>query len=528
MSLLDDPEFSDFLKTKALLLGSYLTFVRVFFELKTGRKFLLSDPIGRESHFISIAKNLRRVFDGQSTRLIINVPPGHSKTTMLCYFIAWCYANYPDCNFIYVSYSHELAEKATGLIKEIISMPLYKKYFDARISDSVKSRGNFIVTDGKGGGGGRCVAVGAAGTITGLDAGLPGDLERFGGGIIIDDAHKVDEAHSDTLRNRVTTNYKETLKYRLRGPRACMIFIGQRVHEDDLANFLISGGDGYEWEKVILPALDEVDNALFPENFPKENLLVEREVSPYAFAGQQQQCPQPSGGGIFKPQWFPLLLEEPKIISTFISVDSAESEKFTADYTVFSFFGIYKIIYKGGIDTGQYGLHWIDCYELKCEPKDIEDEFIQFYMECSRHRVKPQVAVIEKKSSGTALISVLKSFHGLRVLPIERGRDRDSGRPFTKIDRFLECQPYAASGKITFPKAGKHTEATIEHLRKITANNTHRHDDRADTMQQAIQCALIEGILLPSTSTVSQDRIIDNMAQRMNRLNELKKQVYHG
>jgi predicted phage terminase large subunit-like protein len=515
----EEIQYTSYEKTKALLLGSFLTFIRTFFELKTGREFLMSDPIGRESHFITIARALRKTFDGDSQRLIINVPPGHSKSTMMIYFSAWALANHPDCNILYISYSYDLAEKHTAHIKEILNMPFYRKYFDTRISSEAKSRGNFMTTAG-----GRVVALGSMGSVMGQDAGLPG-LDRFSGFICIDDPHKADECHSDTMRQKVITNYKETIKTRLRGPKVPIIFIGQRLHEDDLANYLISGADGTEWDKVILPALDPVENALYPENFPKAALLIEREFNPYVFAAQQMQNPQPAGGGIFKPDWIRVLDEEPEMLSTFISVDSAESERFTADFTVFSFFGLYKINYRG-LDTGQYGLHWIDCHELRIEPKDIEEEFFQFYMSCNKHKVKPHAAIIEKKSSGSTLVSILKGLQGIRIIPVERARDYESGRPYTKIDRFLEMQPYVASGKITLPKYGKHNDSTLEHMRKITANNTHRHDDRADTLQQAIQCALIEGILLPSTSREEQNKVLDSMSGKLAKLNQLRRSAY--
>ncbi len=72
---------------------------------------------------------------------------------------------------------------------------------------------------------------------------LPG-LERFSGAVIIDDAHKPDEVHSDTIRQSVIDNYRETIQQRCRGINVPIIFIGQRLHEDDLAAYLINAKDG--------------------------------------------------------------------------------------------------------------------------------------------------------------------------------------------------------------------------------------------------------------------------------------------
>ena len=81
------------------------------------------------------------------------------------------------------------------------------------------------------------------------------DLERFQGAVIIDDAHKPDEVHSDTIRQSVIDNYRETIQQRARGINVPFIFIGQRLHEDDLGAYLIAGKDGYEWHKLSLKVL---------------------------------------------------------------------------------------------------------------------------------------------------------------------------------------------------------------------------------------------------------------------------------
>jgi hypothetical protein len=65
----------------AELQGSLLAFCKVFYPLLTGRDFIISKPIGREAHAITISRALTRAARLQiaSQRLIINVPPGHGK-----------------------------------------------------------------------------------------------------------------------------------------------------------------------------------------------------------------------------------------------------------------------------------------------------------------------------------------------------------------------------------------------------------------------------------------------------------------
>lgn len=464
------------------LQGSLLEFCKVFYPLLTGRDFIISHPIGREAHAITISRALTRAARLQipSMRLIINVPPGHGKSTFLCMWIAWTLSKYPDSRYLYISYSKSLAAKHTETIKRIIGLRHYKYLFDVSIRWDSKAKEFFQTTAG-----GSIAAFGSAGAIVGQDGGLPG-LDRFSGAIIMDDSHKIDEAHSQTIREGVIVNYRETIQQRARGVNVPYIYIGQRVHEADLAAYLIEGKDGYDWEKVILQSIDPVGNALYPEAFPLDSLLIKQDKDPYVFASQFQQNPIPAGGGLFKPDWFVTLDEEPEMLVTFITCDTAETDKSWNDSTVFSFWGVYEII-NFGKKSGELGLHWLDTLEIRVEPKDLKDSFVDFYTECTRHRMPPLMAAIEKKSTGVTLVSILKELRGITIREIERTRASGS-----KTQRFLEIQPYVASKLISFTKGVKHKDYCIKHMTSITANDSHRHDDIADTFADAIRLALID------------------------------------
>lgn len=460
------------------LAGNFLEFTRIFFYLRTGRTFDISEPIGRESHYISVCRRLERTFMGDGKRLVINIPPRYGKTELLIHFVAWSLAHYPDSNFIYVSYSHSLAKKQTQTIKEIIELPHYKALFRVELKQDTTAKDNFETTAG-----GSVYAVGAGGTITGRGAGIK-NVSRFGGCVVIDDIHKPDEATSDTIRSGINDWYYNTLQSRVNSPATTpIIFIGQRVHEDDLAANLIATG---EWDKLVLPAIDAAGNALHPAMHDIRALRKMQDESPYNFASQYQQDPQPAGGGIFKREWWSLHEYEPKIIDTFITCDTAETDKSWNDATVFSFWGVYRIV-QNHIETGIYALHWLDCWELRIEPKDLRAHFFDFYRRCMLHRVKPRMAAIEKKSTGVTLISTLKDVQGLRIEEIERTKASGS-----KTARMLEIQEFVSTRRVSLPKYGKHTTMCIDHMSKITANNTHRNDDIADTLADAVRIALIE------------------------------------
>ena len=502
----------DKLNYQEKLVNSLLYFTQIFYLLRTGRTFELSNPPGRESHYISICRALTRVFDGKCKRLLINVPPRYGKTELAINFVSWAIAQYPDSNNLYVSYSHSLAKKQTQTIRNIIQMQEFTDMFGVSLKDDTSAKDNFETVQG-----GSVYAAGAGGSITGRGAGIK-NVNRFGGCIIIDDIHKPDEVTSDTIREGIVDWYYNTLQSRTNSPSTPIIFIGQRLHEDDLAANLINSG---EWETLIIKSIDDAGNPLHPQMHDLKTLNKMKNDSPYVFAAQYQQDPQPAGGGIFKPEWFVTHEIEPDILSTFITVDSAETSKDYNDASVFSFWGLYKIKVSD-IESDLYALHWLNCLELRVEPKDLKQAFLNFYANCMKHKIKPSIAAIEKKSTGVTLLSVLSEYQGLQLIDIERNKSSGS-----KIERFLEAQPYVASRLISLPTYGKHTPMCIEHCRKITANDSHRFDDIADTMYDAIKIALIDRTIINKRATIRDNaNLAKNVMSNSQNVDRLKKAAY--
>jgi len=336
--------------------------------------------------------------------------------------------------------------------------------------------------------GGSVKAFGSSGAITGQDAGLP-NCNYFTGAVIMDDLHKPDEAHSDTIRNGVIQNYRETILQRPRAPNVPLIFIGQRLHEDDICNYMLSGEDERTYKPVIIQALDIAGNALYPEVNPKAQLLEKKLKNPYVFSSQYQQEPVPAGGALYKAVDFAILDEEPEFLCTFITCDTAETNKSYNDASVFTFWGLYQIA-DYGQGTEELALHCVDCWEFRVEPKELESSFKSFWGECMLHKCKPRIAVIEKKSTGVTLLSTLQDMRGLELREVKRTKVSGS-----KTARFLEMQPQIASKLVSFTRHAKHIDMCVNHMLKITANDSHRHDDICDTFYDAIKIALIDKTL---------------------------------
>lgn len=249
----------------------------------------------RASHHAKVTAALTKVFRGESKRLILNLPPRYAKTETVKSFIAWGLGHNPDSEFIYTSYSGRLASASSWDVRGMVQHPAYGEVFPSlALRDDSQAKDEWRTTDG-----GIVYAVGATGTITGYGAGKmrPG----FGGAILIDDPHKADEARSDIMRQNVIDWFQNTLESRLNSPDTPIILIMQRLHESDLAGWLLNGGNGEKWDHVCLKALQDDGTALWPEKHSVTELKRMRAAAPYTFAGQYQQAPAPPEGNIFKP-----------------------------------------------------------------------------------------------------------------------------------------------------------------------------------------------------------------------------------
>ena len=253
-------------------------------------------PWIKAEHHEIICKALTKVVTGECKRLIINIPPRYSKTELaVINFMAWCLGHYPDSEFIYTSYSSRLASNYSWQTRELLSTDEYKAIFpNTLLMDNSKARDTWHTSLG-----GLVYSAGAGGTITGFGAGK--HRKEFGGAIIIDDPHKADEARSDVMRENVIDWFQNTLESRKNSPDTPIILIMQRLHEMDLAGWLLAGNNGEKWDHICLPAIKEDGTALWEAKHDLATLRQMEQAAPYVFSGQYMQRPAPADGGIFKP-----------------------------------------------------------------------------------------------------------------------------------------------------------------------------------------------------------------------------------
>lgn len=233
-----------------------LYFTRFFFKQRMGAKMIVAP------HHKILQETLQRVIDGEITRLIVNVPPGYTKTelatiNMICRGLALN----PRARFLHLSYSHNLALLNSSTARGMIKSAAYQEMWPMTLKDDADSKAMWW-NENNGG----VYASAAAGQVTGFRAGHmePG----WQGCLLIDDPVKPDDAYSENVRDGVNNRFNETIKSRLAIESTPMIVIMQRIHYHDLSGYLLRGGSGEKWHHLNLPVI--IDNSKsYSEHYPE-------------------------------------------------------------------------------------------------------------------------------------------------------------------------------------------------------------------------------------------------------------------
>lgn len=433
-------------------------------------------------HHRRICDKLDAFSQGKIPRLMIFMPPRHGKSELGSRRLpAFLLGQNPDKEVISASYSSGLAEKMNRDVQRVMDSPEYKEVFPGTIipkkgdHSRVRNATEFEIVGKRGGY--RCAGVG--GPITGTG----GDF------IIVDDPIKnMEEANSQTIRDKVWDWYTSTLYTRLEGEIAdegeesesdgaiCLILT--RWHEDDLAGRLLekakSDPNADQWEIVEFPAIrDDMNNeddpreigeALWPQKYPLKRLSkIKASVGSKVWASLYQQSPMPGDSAIFKRSLMKFYKTLPQGRPTLkvISADLTFKNTTNADFVVF---GCYEL---WGADT-----YLIDQVREKMDFKDSLKSFVKF---CKKHP-DAHVRLIEDKANGPALISILNSkIPGL--IPIEPKGG--------KIARANAVSPFYESGNVYYPDESI-APWIGDHITEMTSFPFGKNDDRVDSETQAL------------------------------------------
>lgn len=425
-------------------------------------------------HHKQIADALMRVYRGELKYLIITLPPRYTKTELVIKaFVSWCLAKNPKCKFIHLSYSDDLALDNSSAVREIVTSDEYQERWPMILKQDSQAKKKWFNHAGGG-----MYAVATGGQITGFGAGAVSSKE-FAGAILIDDPIKPDDAGSDTIRNRINDRFNNTIKSRTNSKETPIIIIMQRLHEDDMAGFLLDGGSEHEFFHLNLPALNEdgpsefdpreKGEALWPDKHDEEDLEAMRLSDANMFAGQMQQRPAPAEGNIFRN--FKFYKELPD--DTFYKVHSwdmtfkaqSKSKRNTVDFVVGTEWGKQK-------STKDIYL-FPDMVRARMGYSDTETAVETFTNKHSDYKA----LLIEDKANGSAILDKFKKKFR-RMIAVEPTGD--------KVERAEAVAPLFQAGDIYLPHKSicPWIDDFVNEL-KVFPNG--RHDDQVDSATQAIE-----------------------------------------
>ena len=471
---------------KHLCIDDHLAFTRYFFKKREGNKFVVSP------HHKLMADTLDRVLKCEIHRLIINVPPGYTKTEMaVINFVAHGLAINPSSKFIHASYSDGLALLNSSFIRDVVMSEEFQEMWPQKLRQDSQSKKAWYNQDGGG-----LLAVASGGAITGFRAGR--FMEGFSGALIIDDPIKPDDAYSDTIREKINQRFSNTFKSRLAHEEIPIVVIMQRVHEDDPTGYLLKGGTGDKWYHLVLPVdighddTEEYskefthgipigyklpDGPLWEYKHNKEQIEMMRNNDPYTYASQYAQRPAPLGGGLFKGDWWKFYDVPPVLEYKFITGDTAQKTKEHNDFSVFQCWG-----FTNG------NIYLLDQIRGKWEAPELKTQFIAFWQKHFGTGVETtgrlREAYIEDKASGTGLIQDVKRDGKLSIPIIAVQRNID------KVTRAMDMIPYIASGYVHLPHDKDWLSEYLAEFAKFTPLMSHSHDDQIDPTLDAISVSL--------------------------------------
>ena len=201
---IDSISVQDCTRIREHLLTSFEDFSKWCFWIQMGFKFQMQD-------FHSIVfKVCQDIVDGKRDRVIVCIPPRHSKTQILSIFLplySFCYN--PNSHNIITSYADDVVQESSGYIRTIMTDPLFAKVFPkVRIDPNKRSLERWGTTKQ-----GVMHAVPTGGKMTGKGAGLL--IEEYAGVFVVDDVIKPKDAYSNTVRSEINDRYDNTFMSRL-------------------------------------------------------------------------------------------------------------------------------------------------------------------------------------------------------------------------------------------------------------------------------------------------------------------------
>lgn len=409
-------------------------------------------------HHRVMADAFNRIADGSLKRLIVNMPPRHTKSEFASHlFPAWYLGRFPDKKVIQTAHTAELAVGFGRKVRNLVGSEDYQKIFkDVALSTDSKAAGRWSTNKE-----GEYFAIGVGGAVTGKGADI----------LIVDDPHSEQEAalNDPSVYDKTYEWYTSGPRQRLQ-PGGAICLVMTRWSKKDLTGSIMKasiqrGGD--EWEIIEFPAILPSGKSLWPGFWPLDQLeALKAELPIGKWSAQYQQDPSSEEGAIIKREWWKEWTKKRPPPCDFIiqSWDTAFLAKETADYSACTTWGVFTD------EDNISSIILLDAFQERLEFPDLKARAYEMYKE-----YEPDAFIVEAKAAGTPLIFELRRM-GIPVGEYVPSRGKD------KIARVNAISDLFSSGHVWAPKT-RWAELVVE---EFAAFPTGDHDDLVDSSTQAL------------------------------------------
>jgi len=427
------------------------------------------------AHHKRMAEAFERVANGTCKRLIINMPPRHTKSEFASYLLpAWFLGKFPHKKVIQTSHTAELAVGFGRKVRNLVDSEVYNNIFpNLALQADSKAAGRWNTSKG-----GDYFAIGVGGAVTGKGADV----------LIIDDPHSEQEAamaaSNPDVYDKVFEWYTSGPRQRLQ-PGGAIVVVMTRWAQRDLTGQVLKSAaqrTGEEWEVIEFPAILPSGRPLWPQFWSLEELSALREELPNAkWQAQYQQNPVGNESAIVKRDWWKWWEKDDPPVCEYIlqSWDTAFEKTQRADYSAGTTWGIFAC----DEDNFAPNIILLNTYKKRVEFPELKRDVMREYNE-----YEPDSLIVEKKASGAPLIYDLRAM-GIPVQEYTPSKGQD------KIARLNSVSDIIASGKVWVPR----TRWAEELVDEVAAFPSGEHDDLVDATTLALMRFRQGGFLrLPS------------------------------
>jgi predicted phage terminase large subunit-like protein len=415
-------------------------------------------------HHVKMARAFERVATGQCKRLIINMPPRHTKSEFASYLLpAWFLGKFPEKKVIQTSHTAELAVGFGRKVRNLVDSDVYKDIFPAvGLQADSKAAGRWATNKG-----GDYFAIGVGGAVTGKGADI----------LIIDDPHSEQEAALSETNPEI---YDKTYEWYTSGPRqrlqpgGAIIIVMTRWSKKDLTGQVVKAAtqrEGEEWEVIDFPALLPTGRPLWPEFWSKIELEALKNELPHAkWMAQYMQQPTSDVSAIVKREWWKIWEHDDPPQCEFLiqSWDTAFLKTQRSDYSACTTWGVFYHPDDRGID--QANIILLNAVKKRMEFPELKQRAYEEWKDW-----QPDAMIVEAKAAGSPLIFELRAM-GIPVQEFTPSKGND------KIARLNAVADLFASGHVWVPN----THWAEELVEEVASFPSGEHDDLVDSMTQAL------------------------------------------